>query len=439
MNSLPPHLSDLKTWQLIFLIIGIVATVSIIINLFIIARPKKGQLKISSDISAGDGSLIETLEKFSDNNIVRGGDIEILNNGDDFYLSLERDIKEAKHSIEFTAYIWKSGEMIDRLFALLTKKASEGVSVRLILDGFGAKGVPTEKTEDLKNAGGQVEWFHPIRFATLGKYHKRNHARAIIIDEKIGYTGGMAVSPYWMGNAESPEHWRDMMFRLTGAPVNHLRKTFAGLWEIASGEIMVPDKTNTQVSLSAEKESGMRSVSLTSLSPDEDTEQLSTHFATSIAAAKTSVIIVTPYLVLEKRVEQALIDASGRGVSIQILLPGHYIDSKVVQSATQYYYKRLLDAGVSIYEYQGTMIHSKFMVVDGTWSIIGSANVDTRSTFFNVENIIDIESTEFGGKLTEVFEQDLKRSKQITKETWKKRAVFRPFFELLSSLIDKQL
>jgi cardiolipin synthase len=439
MNSLPPHLPDLKTWQLVFLIVGIVATVSIIINLFIVSRPKKGQLKISSGISTSDNSLIETLEKFSDNNIVRGGDIEILNNGDEFYPALKRDIKEAKQSIEFTVYIWKSGEMSDEIFALLTEKAREGVSVRLLLDGFGAKGVPDEKVEALRNAGGQVEWFHPVRFATITKYHKRNHARAIIIDEKIGYTGGMAVSPYWMGNAQDPKHWRDMMFRLTGAPVNHLRKTFAGLWEIASGEIMVPDKTNTQVSLSGESDTGMRSLSLTSLSPDEDTEQLSTHFATSIAAAKTSIIIVTPYLVLEKRVEQALLDASRRGVSIQILLPGHYIDSKVVQSATQYYYKRLLDGGIQIYEYQGTMIHSKFMVVDNVWSVIGSANIDTRSTFFNVENIIDIQSADFAGKLTEVFEKDLEKSIQITPESWKKREVFRPVFELLASTIDKQL
>ncbi len=439
MNPLPPHPSDLKTWQLIFLTIGIIATVSIIVNLFIVARPKKSHLKISSDISAADGSLLETLEKFSDNNIVRSGDIQILNNGDEFYPSLEQDIKDAKHSIEFTAYIWKSGEMSDKLFALLTEKAQDGVAVRLILDGFGAKGVPQDKIKSLEEAGGQVEWFHPVRFVTITKYHKRNHARAIIIDENIGYTGGMAVSPYWTGSAQDPEHWRDIMFRLTGAPVNHLRKTFAGLWEISSGEIMVPDKTNAQVSLSAEKETNMRSLSLTSLSPDEDTEQLSTHFATSIAAAKTSIIIVTPYMVLEKRVEQALIEAAQRGVSVQILLPGHYIDSKVVQSATQYYYKRLLEAGVQIYEYQPTMIHSKFMVVDSVWSIIGSANVDTRSTFFNVENIIDIQSVDFATQLTKVFQEDLNHSIEITKETWKKRTIFRPIFELMASIIDKQL
>lgn len=427
-----------KSWQIVFITIGILATLITILKLFVIVSPQKTSLELSSEISINDDSLLLTLEKFSDGSIVNNGDVEILNNGDEFYPSLYKDISEAKESISFSVYIWKPGEISDEIFALLTRKAREGLSVRLLLDGFGAKGVPKDNIKILEDAGGKVSWFHPTSFTTITKYHKRNHVRAIIIDKSISYTGGMAVSDYWSGSADDKDHWRDMMFRITGAPVSMLEKTFVNLWEIASGEVLVTNNEN-QTSSKNTTNSSIKAISLTSLSPDQDTEQMSTHFALSINAAKESVIITTPYLVLEKRVERSLIDAANRGVKVTILLPGPIIDSKVVQSATQHYYTRLLKSNINIYEYQPTMIHSKYMVIDGTLSIIGSANMDTRSTYFNIENIMSIQNADLGSRLTSVFKQDLEKSKQITYEKWQKRTLFRRLFELSASAIDKQL
>lgn len=228
----------------------------------------------------------------------------------------------------------------------------------------------------------------------------------------------MAVAQYWTGDATDPDHWRDMMFRVTGAPVSLLKKTFTTLWEVASGEVLVPQKKSLQSSPSMRGALPLQTLSLTNLSPDQDTEELSTTISLSIAAATKSVIIVTPYMVLEKRVEQSLIEAADRGVDVRLLLPGPVIDSKIVQSASQYYYERLLSHGIRIYEYQPTMLHSKYMVIDGTWSIIGSANMDTRSTFFNVENILSIQQAELATDLTKTFEQGLTKAKEITQEEW---------------------
>jgi len=420
-------------WQWILLGIGALTTLSILMNLFFITTPARpDEIKVSGPISIADDSLINTLSVLVDSPIISGGEVKILNNGDEFFPALYNDIENAQSSIHLSTYIWKEGVVSNEFLALLTKKAQQGVKVRIILDGFGAKTITDKELGALKDAGGEVSWFHPARFGTLTKYHKRNHARAIVIDEKVAYTGGMAVADYWTGNAQSPEHWRDMMFRLTGAQVAQSQKTFNALWEITSGTVI----TSTPI---ATDSSPLRSLGITNLTPDEDIEQLSVFLITSITAAKESILITTPYMILDERMEHALLAAKERGVDVKILLPGEVIDSKLVQSASQSYYKTLLKNGVEIYEYTPTMLHSKTIVIDGTWSMIGSANIDTRSTFFNVENLIAIQDVSLGKKLQETFFKDLEVSKQITLADWKDRSIVRKIMEPLCSIIDKQL
>lgn len=426
------------TWRRLFIGIGIIATFSIIISLFVVTRPQKKNLVFSEPLYIDDGSFLSTLSRFSDGQIIEGGKVEVLSNGDEFYPQLFTDIKNAQSTINFSVYIWKNGKISDELFDLLTEKANEGLSVRIILDGFGAKKIDKDKLTKLKNAGAKIAWFHPLHFGYITKYHKRNHVRAIIIDD-VAYTGGAAVSDYWQGNAEDKDHWRDFMFRLTGPQIKHVQTSFTKIWEISSGEVIANNENDILLSQSENSKNNLMSISLTSIAPNEDTETLSTHFAGSIFLAKKSIIIATPYLILDDRIESALLNTAKRGVAIRLLLPGPIIDSKIVQSASQHYYTRLLKAGIKIYEYQPTMLHSKYMVIDNVWSIIGSANLDTRSTFFNTENIIDIQSKEVAQVLTNFFEEDLIKSKEVNIKEWQKRGPFRPIFELTSSLIDKQL
>ncbi len=427
-SSFPP------LWQILFIAIGIVSTIALVLNLFILSSPAKKDLKFEEIASGTDGTLIATLSHLANSPIQTGGTIEIVNNGDEFYPALYPDIEHAKKSINFSAYIWKPGVVSDELFALLTKKAQEGVTVRVILDGFGGKTAPQKDIEAFRAAGGHLEVFHPLRFGKFTKFHKRNHARSIIIDGTVGYTGGMAVADYWTGNAQDKDHWRDMMFRMQGPALVHLTSSFAAQWEVVSGEILAPVEIEKSKSIG-----NMRSISLTSFSPDEDTQQLSTFFAVSIASATQSVLIATPYMILEEQVRKALAAAAERGVEVRILVPGKIIDSKIVQSASQHYYQDLLEHGVKIYEYNPTMLHSKALVIDGTWSIIGSANIDTRSSFYNVENIIGIEDKEFAQRLTTTLGRDLSHATLITLESWKKRSIMRKMLEPISFIFDKQL
>jgi cardiolipin synthase A/B len=427
-----PHL---PFWQYIFFWIGIFALCSLIISLFIISRPKhRESISLSVPIRAQDQALIYTIASLTGASVVTGGNIELLTNGDEFYPALLKDIAAAKKSVNFTAYIWKPGTVSDQVIAALTQKASEGIPVRLLLDGFGAKTIPQKDLQAFKDAGGTVVWFHPTSPFRIGWTLKRNHARAIIIDDTIGYTGGMAVSDYWSGNATDPDHWRDSMFRLTGPQVQPIAATFRMLWTVSSGEVLVTPPPENVVPSPGK----IQSVSVTNLAPDEDLELFTPFLVTSIAAAQHTIKIATPYLIVAKPIQQALIEAVDRGVEVTLLLPGQHIDSKIVQCGSQSLYKPLIEGGIEIYEYDPTMLHNKVITIDGAWSIIGSANIDMRSTYFNIENIIGVWDTEFAHTIEQSFNTDLAQAHRITADFWQHRSLTRRVTEQFCSLFNKQ-
>ncbi|MDB5255286.1 MAG: cardiolipin synthase [Candidatus Nomurabacteria bacterium] len=390
------------------------------------------QFTFSESLSIED--LPATFSQLTGSSIITGGSITILNNGDEFFPALYTDIKNAKISIELSVYIWKKGVVSNTVFDLLIQKAREGVRVRIILDSFGGKAAPQDKIAALRAAGGMVGWYHPFKIGLLLKFFKRNHTRAIIIDNAIAYTGGMAIADYWQGNALNKYNWRDMMFRMTGPIITSIQHTFSRIWASTTGEIIIP----SAIESSNKNNEGIQSVAIVNDSPDQDMEQLTAFFATTIAATKISLDIATPYLILQPRLKKQLIAAAQRGVAIRLLLPGKYIDSKIVQAASQNAYGSLLGAGIKIYEYKPTMIHSKLMIADGIWSIIGSANIDTRSSFYNVENNIGIMDQTFATHLQDLFNIDLKKAYQINAKRWQRRFILRKISEIFAAIPDDQ-
>ena len=164
----------------------------------------------------------------------------VLNNGDAFLKSVLSDIDGAKSSIDFMAYIWEDGKFSDTLLSHLERKARAGVQVRLALDGYGSLRAPIEKLKRFREAGGKTTTFHtlmPLPWA-MARDHKRNHRRAIIIDGRIAYTGGIAVADTWLGDAKNSSQWRDMMFRVEGSLASHLQAAFAEVWELGTGEVL---------------------------------------------------------------------------------------------------------------------------------------------------------------------------------------------------------
>jgi cardiolipin synthase A/B len=304
-----------------------------------------------------------------------------------------------------------------------------------LLDDFGSKVLSFGTFSDLKRAGGRVERFRTVQFGKLTRLHRRDHRRSIVIDGEVGFTGGMAVADTWLGHAEDPEHWRDLMFRVTGPLARSLQAAFVSSWTGSSGEILAgPDIYPDAGQPAAGVERFIHLVN----SPAADVYSMAEFFILPILAARESIFIVTPYFIPDRHLQSVLIEKAKQGVEVRLLLPGKHIDNRLVWRSAQANYKELLKAGVKIYEYAPTFIHSKFMVVDRKWSVIGSPNLNYRSRQLDEENAVGILDRGLADKLVDVFHTDVEHANEIKLDEWQRRSVFLKALQRLSQILDKQ-
>lgn len=426
-----------KWWQLALFIIGVIAFVSVTSALFFAVGDKPARIYTDSTPSAVDSPNFATaLGAIVGAPVEHGGTVHVLNNGDEFIPALLESIEQAQRTINFTVYIWSKGTFSDQLLRALEKKQREGVQVRILLDGLGSLKVPDEDFETLVANGGKVQKFRTPKFGKLTRFHRRTHRRSIVIDGEVGYTGGMAVSDIWLGHAQDPEHWRDMMFKVTGPMARSLQTAFVDLWASSSGELLI-DPKHYPVAAPAHAPGVERFVHLTH-SPADDVQPLAYFYLLPIFAARESIYFAVPYYVPDTHLQGALVKKAQAGLDVRLLLPGRHTDNLIVRASAQARYQELLEAGVKIYEYQPTFMHAKYGVIDGTWSIIGSPNLNSRSRDLDEENAFGIYDEPLGAKLRETFFKDLERSEQITLDKWRARNPFQKLFETVSRILDQQ-
>jgi cardiolipin synthase len=421
-------------WEITIFIIGVLSFISIFATLFLPVGAGPSKIEPSGTVpQVGTTDFVRTVSDSLDIPLDNGEPVVILNNGDEFMSSLLSDIDNAKSSINFMVYDWANGKMSDQILAHLEKKLKEGVTVRIAIDGYGGKLASMKK---FKEDGGKVWTFHSLDYTpwNLARFHKRNHRRAVIIDGKIAYTGGIAVRDNWLGNAEDKDHWRDMMIRTTGTMASHIQGSFAELWSM-TGELIVGNESYP--SAMAPQKGSFNYVFLSS-SPTEDTQILQKLILMSFLGAEQKIYITNPYFILDRALTFALIQKAKEGVDVRVLVPNKYNDSKLTRLASEYGYKELLEGGVKIYEYQPTFIHLKSMIVDGTWSVIGSANMDNRSRKLNEENVFGISDVKLGGDMEKIFLADLSKTKEITLNEWNKRGIWERVFEILARRLVQQ-
>ncbi|MDQ3310028.1 MAG: phospholipase D-like domain-containing protein, partial [Gemmatimonadota bacterium] len=290
-----------------------------------------------------------------------GGRAEVLNNGVRFVPAMLRDIRTARRSVNFMAYMWEAGAMSDTLVAALEERARAGVAVRVVLDAWGAYKIPTGDIRRLEAAGVRVHTFRPLQWGKLTRFHRRNHRRAIVIDGEVGYTGGAAVSDKWLGDAANPEQWRDTMVRVTGPLAESLQAAFAQLWASSYGEILVgPAFYPEDAAVRTRGDAISEHINVIS-SPADDSHPLRKVFWLSFMAARERLWITNSYFVPDEHIREALKNRARAGVDVRILLPNQHTDAAVVRYAGHKYFEELLTAGVKIYEYQPTMMHAKQM------------------------------------------------------------------------------
>lgn len=428
------HFQQYTWWEITIFIIGILSFIAVIVILLFPIASGPEKFTTTSDVPpAASPEFIQTLSYSLTLPMVEGGEpIKILNNGDEFLQSLLSDIDNAKSSINIMVYIWDEGKMNDQIFEHLNAKLKEGVEVRIIFDAFGAIGASKrDEFKTFEDLGGKAKFFRSLSIApwNILRNHKRNHQRSIAIDGKIGYAGGMAVGDKWLGDARNKEEWRDTMFRTTGSMARDIQGAFSHTWASTTGEFLIGDKFFPPIAKS--KNATITYMPFVS-NPAPDSPEMEKLILLSVLSAQNKIYINSPYFIPNQALSDILISKVKEGVDVKVLVPNEFNDSKSVRAASQYYYQELLEGGVKIYEYQPTFIHAKSMVIDGIWSIIGSANMDNRSRVLNEENVFGIWDTNFGAEIEKLFQEDLKEVEEVKLADWNKRGRWQRFKEYYS-------
>jgi cardiolipin synthase len=432
------ELRELPWWVLLPWGLGVLTASGVLFTLFSSVGRRPRRMSATECPPVGSEEFVRAIANTVNGLFIDGGAAELLNNGVRFFPAMFEAIREAKESINFLAYIWKPGKVSDEMFAALTERARAGVEVRVLLDGMGGIRAPTDGIAALRAAGGKVERFRALRFGKITRFYKRMHRRAIVIDGRVGFTGGAAVGDQWLGDADTPEHWRDCMVRVTGPLATSLQSAFAAPWANSCGEILVgPRFYPEHAGARGGDEPVTRHVSLVS-SPSGDEHPLRVFFLFSFLAARERLYVASSYFVPDKQLRQAAMDRAKEGVDVRILIPGKHTDAKPIRQASHSYYDDLLSAGVRIFEYQPTMFHMKTLVVDGKWSVVGSANMDIRSKELNQENVLGILDSGFARQVEDSFLSDLKKAAEIRLSDWRRRGVGARLKERAAALFAEQ-
>ena len=366
--------------------------------------------------------------------IVDGNQVEILLNGDPIFAAMLQAIRAAEHSITFETYIYWS-ESIGREFSeALIERARAGVKVHLMLDFIGSIKMEAAAIEAMQRAGVQVQRFHKPVWWKFTRLNNRTHRKLLVVDGKVGFTGGVGIADKWRGHAQDQEHWRDTHVRVEGPVVGQMQAVFADNWTKATGVVL--DGPLYFPALAAR---GAQSAQMFSSSPTGGSESMLLMYLMSITASRTSLHLSSSYFVPDELTVGALVAAARRGVKVRIITPGHHIDSELVRAASRERWGPLLRAGIRIAEYQPTMYHVKALVVDALMVSVGSTNFDQRSFSLNDEANLNILDADFAARQLAVFEQDWGRSREITLREWENRPWTEKLHSEMAALVGSQL
>ncbi|MFC9318953.1 phosphatidylserine/phosphatidylglycerophosphate/cardiolipin synthase family protein [Streptomyces nigra] len=346
-----------------------------------------------------------------------GNELVPLRNGDEIFPAMLGAIREAEHTIDMMTFVYWRGQIAHDFAAALADRAREGVRVRLLLDGFGAKEIEGRLLELMASAGVEIAWFRRPVWLSPFKQNHRCHRKALIVDERTAFTGGVGIAEEWCGDARNPSEWRDTHVRVLGPAVDGIAAAFAQNWAECHEELFDERDRFTE-----HRQEGSSVVQVVRGSASIGWQDMQTLIRVMLTSAEERFRLVTAYFAPDAYFVDLLCATARRGVRVEILLPGPHTDQRACQLAGQQHYTRLLEAGVHIRQYQPTMMHAKIITVDSVAALIGSTNFNRRSMDHDEEVMLAVLDEEFTAELDRDFEADLQKSVEIDLRRWRRRA-----------------
>ncbi|HEY7755067.1 MAG TPA: phospholipase D-like domain-containing protein [Actinomycetota bacterium] len=357
-----------------------------------------------------------------------GNLVDMLVNGDRIFPAMLEAIGEAERTVDLLTFVYWRGTIGTRFAEALSDKARSGVRVRVLLDAWGCASIEPTLISEMEDAGVRIRWFRPLRRLQPTKVNHRTHRKVMIVDEEVGFTGGVGIADEWSGDARNEDEWRDTHFRVRGPAVDGLRAAFLDNWLETDPELLdaaidrFPDQPQP----------GRAVIQCVRGASEMGWSDISTLLLALLQLAEERVRITTAYFVPDDELIERLCGASDRGVAVEILLPGPHGDKRFVQLAGQAVYERLLEHDVRIWHFQPSMLHAKVMTVDGLVANIGSANFNARSTELDEEvNLVALDP-DVVRVLDRQFDEDLERSEEIEPGRWEDRSLGRRVLEGLT-------
>jgi cardiolipin synthase len=395
---------------------------------------KKIETQLIRQYDAHDPQFRRSLGVLLGPPIIEGNKVDVLLNGDQIFPAMLKAIREAEQSITFETYIYWS-ESIGREFSdALAERARAGVKVHVMLDFIGSIKMEQAAMDEMRKAGVQLQRYHKPAWWKLARLNNRTHRKLLVVDGKIGFTGGVGVADQWRGNAQDENHWRDSHFRVEGPVVGQMQAVFTDNWTKSTGTVLDGPEYFPPL-----EKRGEHAAQMFASSPTGGSESMHLMYLMSITAARKTIELSSAYFVPDDLTIKALIAAAKRGVKVRIITPGKEIDSDIVRSASRERWGKLLAGGVQIAEYQPTMYHVKALVVDALLVSVGSTNFDNRSFSINDEANLNVMDADFARAQVAVFDDDWRHARPISLQAWNRRPLMEKIGGELASLVSAQL
>jgi cardiolipin synthase A/B len=406
-------------------VIALAVAFAFSVALSLLSTPKHVRYLLPHRFSVEDDTFLPSAHALANPSMLGGNRVRVLVNGDEIFPAMLGAIRSARRSINLESYIFWSGRVGSRFRDALAERARRGVEVRLIFDAVGSKSKLKESDlNGLVSAGCLVEFYHPLRPWMLDSINNRTHRRILVVDGRVGFTGGAGIADEWLGNADAPSHWRETHVQVEGPVVAQLQTAFLDNWAELHGDALLGESFYPK--LEAVGGTPSQVIPSTSRAPSSATKLL---YAVSIAAAQQRLFLSNSYFLPDDETSAALVSAARRGVDVQVIVPGQVNDVPATKAGGRTAFGTLLRGGVKIFEYQPTMFHPKTMVVDGLFATIGSTNFDNRSFRRNDEINLTIADPAVARRMEELFRKDLARSRAYTYQDYLSRSVKDRLFE----------